>query len=359
MNTLLMGVILAGSLLGTSALSTPSRCSGGGGVPFSSIPNTGYIDWRPLATQQSIEELTVLERENGVLLRMANGEVELLHPKQQTQQRLLGSVFSPLSRIMDPLGVYFTNASASAPLWSYDRKHQTAGFVQFPKPEIRPQPLFWNRHFLFSAVQEGEIDGTIAFGVYQSNMRVRQSELTCTWKLPPGSGAPHIARGSEYPHLYVGIAYPSSTKGKDTLKIYSLHVETCASGVVAKEGPELEGPVKSLYYFPSADGFATILSHYDRGFVWWDGQGCQYLNTDGNTMIVPNAALPMMVGWNEQEGISLFNIVDRTRKPVGLGLRPYHLSESRSWITGDKLYIAPDLAEHQTRPLIEVTLNQK
>ena len=75
-------------------------------------------------------------------------------------------------------------------------------------------------------------------------------------------------------------------------------------------------------------------------------------------MVVPNFSTPVMLGWNEGDGVSLYNILDRTRKPILMGLRPIDLEANRTWLSGDTLYVAPTLYQGQLRQLLEVSLSK-
>lgn len=349
-------VWLIGLTLATvSAPAAALRCAGGGGggVPFSLMPSSPTLNWRPIYSYGNVMEISVLNEINSFFYRNHAGEVWELDTKHESQLPRIWNTFTSLSRVMQGEGRYIANQAACGRMWTFERARNYLSQIGLPSTCRQVTQLFWNGNSLY-LLEDLENSGDYhQYGIIQADRKTERANTICSLSMPKTLGIMGIVKGTQYPFV---TFYAYQSPGPDSsMKLIHVNVDSCHVHATIENGPSIESPVQSITYFPKTNAYGIF---FERGLTWWNELGCKDLNSESFHLIPLNSDKPLLIGWSRNEELSLLDPENETRAVLLKGLGIQELSESRTWFLKNSVYVAPQLSGEYWRSLIRIDLKK-
>lgn len=350
--------ILLFSVLSLNLYASPFRCAGGGGgggVPFTVLPESPVLDWKPLSTRGSVEELIYGDSTDTLFYRTSRGDVWENRLSHGQEFQRIWNFFFPLSRVADASSRYFASKPRSSQLWVYDRKFNSLAMVSIPGSTRTLQSLFWKGRSLY-LVDYLTSNEQMLLSFLESNVLTGKVKSVCTVPFPQGVTQLSFVGGSSYPNAIFYTERSASNGNQWAVDLHVADITHCALKQLSTNGPDLLSRVRDVKFFEKHTAFAIFTR--DQNLIWWDDKGCKYMDSQKHHLIAPSVSRSQLLGWSVNDGISIFDPVNETKKRVGIGLSTIELSEQRTALTqdGKQLIVAPQINGELCRSLVQIEL---
>lgn len=343
------------------------RCLGSdGGTPFSNIPNDG-LNKKLLQSKGTIKDFVFHEELDQIVYRNQTNQIRVMNLTEGTdrfvahsQSKISKVVENDLGRILLAGSTYYLDTEKSGAWFQYGYPNRVLSHLFSKQGDIFSLEALWQDRP--GLLQNGKYH--ISFITHEAHKTYRRQ---CS--IPAGVGENlKLATGNIFPYVY----FTAHKKWllEDKVMVYRMAVnqiwgkKNCPIEEMTQYPYENVGDVKAFYYFniQGTDGYAFHLND-PRRQLFWDKPGeCAYFNLNGKSPVFISPKAPLIASWKNGDGLSLYNLHDKTELRFFKELNQPLLGTEHLWLDegGERLFtsLATSKNEPNSRLIVVTDLNK-